>query len=143
MRYTSILIVFGLALFLGLNEAKAQSREVQLTVGDSLTLGPCTGENFEYAHIDILIKTRFPDSTATYNKETGEGFYKWYFTGDIDSRRLPCSFQRMKFRIAAIHNYPQPDGSTRTVVFGQFIDDATVLWIEINDAVKSGEVTSG
>ncbi len=143
MRNIYLLIGMGFAFILNVNTAKAQVKEIQLIVGDSLTLGPCTGENFEYAHIDLLIKTRFPDSTASYNTETGQGFYNWYFTGDIDSRRLPCSFQRMKFRIAAIHNYPQPDGSTRTVIFGQFIDDATVLWIEINDAVRSGEVTAG
>lgn len=132
------LILFFLSIAFNV---KAQTKEIQLTVGDSLTLGPCTGENFQYANIDILVKTRFPNPDATYNKETGEGFYNWYFTGDIDSKRLNCTYQKMKFRIAAIHTYPNENGSTRTVVLGQFINEATVLWVEINDAIKTGEVT--
>jgi hypothetical protein len=117
----------------------AQGREISLQVGDSLTLGFCH-DSITYEHIDILIKTRWPNPDATYNTYTGEGFYNWYFDGDVDSRRLPCSFSGMRFRIASYHTYAQEDGSVRTVIFGQFIDRSTVLWIEIEKAIENGEV---
>ncbi len=127
-------------LALLISSEKIQAQAIDLVVGDSLYLGFCTGDSVEYAHIDVLVKTRFPHPEATYNRETGEGFYSWFFNGDIDSRRLPCTFLGMKFRIAAIHTYPNEDGSTRTVVFGQILNEATVLWIEIAPALESREV---
>ena len=116
-----------------------RGKEIQLIIGDSLVLGSCTNET-SFKHIDLMVKTRWPEDGLTYNKETGEGFYKWYFNGDIDSGRLPCKYSGTKFRIASIHQYDNEDGSIRTVLFGQVNDEKTVLWIEITDAIESGEV---
>ena len=130
------------AILLGsMSFLRAQTKEIQLVIGDSLTLGPCTGEK-EFSSIDLMIKTRWPRQDLTYNKETGEGFYNWFFNGDIDSGRLPCKYSGQKFRIASIHQYDKEGGGIRTVVFGQVsADEAVVLWIEIDDAVANGEVT--
>ncbi len=128
-----------LLLFISTSFATAQVREISLQVGDSLTLGPCT-DSSQFAHIDLMIKTRWPNPEATYDTLSGKGFYNWYFDGDVDSRRLPCSYARARFRIASYHTYTNDDGSQRTVIFGQFIDHATVLWIEIEKAIESGEV---
>lgn len=133
------LFIIASACLLNLQNAQAQTRQIELKVGDSLTLGPCN-QNPEYEYIDILIKTRWPNPDAIYNVITGEGFYDWFFNGDIDSRRLPCTFNNMKFRVASFHTYTNDDGSKRTVVFGQLINKDTVLWIEIEKAIQSGEV---
>lgn len=136
MKKLGILLFF---CFLGLSQSKAQFREISLNVGDSLRLGACT-DTFTYSHIDIMIKTRWPNPDATFDTLSGAGFYNWFFDGDIDSRRLPCSFAGQKFRIASYHTYVNKDGSQRTVIFGQFIDKSTALWIEIEKAIQSGEV---
>lgn len=128
-----LLIIFGTQL------TKAQFKEISLNIGDSLSLGKCT-DSAQFAHIDIMIKTRTPNPEATFDSISGKGFYNWFFDGDIDSRRLPCSFSGMRFRIASYHTYKNDDGSQRTVIFGQFIDQRTVLWIEIEKAIESGEV---
>ncbi|HCS20292.1 MAG TPA: hypothetical protein DIW47_06980 [Bacteroidetes bacterium] len=128
-----------LLLFISSSFATAQVREISLNVGDSLSLGTCT-DSSQFAHIDLMIKTRWPNPDATYDTLSGKGFYNWYFDGDVDSRRLPCSYEGGRFRIAAFHVYANEDGSQRTVIFGQFIDNATVLWIEIEKAIESGEV---
>lgn len=132
--------VFILSWIIGfMGSAKGQGREISLQIGDSLTLGNCKDEA-TYGHIDVLIKTRWPNPDASFNTYTGEGFYNWFFDGDIDSRRLPCSFSGMRFRIASYHTYKEEDGTSRTVIFGQFIDRSTVLWIEIEKAIETGEV---
>lgn len=136
MRKTGILL---LLFFIGTLSTQAQFRELSLNVGDSLRLGSCT-DSANYSHIDIMIKTRWPNPDATFDTLSGAGFYNWYFDGDVDSRRLPCSFAGQKFRIASYHTYTNKDGSQRTVIFGQFIDKSTVLWIEIEKAIQSGEV---
>lgn len=119
--------------------AQAQFKEITLNIGDSLTLGKCPSDS-NFTHIDLMVKTRWPNPEATFDTLTGAGFYDWYFDGDIDSRRLPCSFSNMRFRVASVHQYKNEDGSIRTVVFGQLIDKSTVLWVEIQPAIESGEV---
>ncbi len=127
-----------IAIAFSFGHAKAQV-QVSFNIGDSLTLGPCQeGENFN--HIDILVKTRWPNPEATYDTLSGKGFYNWYFDGDIDSKRLPCQYSGRRFKIAGFHIYQNEDGTQRTVIFGRFRDEATVLWIEAEKAVESGEV---
>jgi len=134
----NLLLLSGL-FFLSIYNSHAQTKEVVLNIGDSLILSKCPGEA-SFTHIDLMIKTRWPNPDATFDSVSGAGFYNWFFDGDIDSKRLPCSYQGMKFRIASVHQYPNDDGTTRTVVFGQLIDRSTVLWIEIQPAIESGEV---
>ena len=136
-KYTLLLSL--LFCLITLQNAQAQNRQIELKVGDSLSLGSCL-DSSEFKYIDILIKTRWPDPNAIYNEVTGEGFYDWFFTGDIDSRRLPCGFEGTKFRVASFHTYRNDDGTKRTVVFGQLINKDTVLWIEIEKAIQSKEV---
>ncbi|MBI1221285.1 MAG: hypothetical protein GC180_01670 [Bacteroidetes bacterium] len=132
-------VFLSIFFFFSWNLSKAQSDAVSINIGDSLTLGKCT-DSSQFAHIDLMIKTRWPDQDKTYDTLSGKGFYNWYFDGDVDSRRLPCSFSGMKFRVASFHTYQNEDGSQRTVLFGQLIDKSTVLWIEAEKAVQSGEV---
>jgi len=136
MKKTSILLLF---FFIGTFASTAQFQEISLNIGDSLRLGPCT-DSSQYGHIDIMIKTRWPNPEAIFDSISGAGFYNWFFDGDIDSHRLPCSYAGQKFKIASYHTYVNDDGSQRTVIFGQFIDKSTVLWIEIENAIQSGEV---
>jgi hypothetical protein len=120
------------------NHLSAQEKEIHMGVGDSLLLGTCT-DSSTYKSIDLLIKTRFPNPGQSYNKETGEGFYDWFFNGDTDARRLPCSYAGNWFRVVSIYSFDE-NGAARTVVFGQLTDENTVLWIEIENAAMLGEV---
>jgi hypothetical protein len=119
--------------------SKAQT---DINIGDSLTLGKCSSAEFGFLHIDKVVKTRWVDRGLTYDSTTGDGFYYYFFNeGDIDSRRLPCEYEGRKFRIASMSYHKKDDGNKRLVILGQIDDERTVLWIEVDAAIKAKELT--
>lgn len=116
--------------------------QTDVKVGDSLTLGKCSSAEFGFLHIDKVVKTRWVDRGLTYDSVTGEGFYNYFFNeGDVDSRRLPCEYAGRKFRIASMSYHKKDDGGKRLVIIGQIDDKRTVLWIEVDAAIKAKELT--
>lgn len=134
--YIYIVLLFCLAIPF---KSKAQ---VDITVGDSLTLGQCSHTEFGFLHIDLVVKTRWVDRGLVYDTATGDGFYPYFFNeGDVDSRRLPCEYAGRKFRVASLDWHKNDDGSKRLVILGQIDNQNTVLWIEADEAVATKELT--
>lgn len=116
--------------------------QTDVKIGDSLTLGKCSSIEFGFLHIDKVIKTRWVDRGLTYDSATGDGFYFYFFNeGDVDSRRLPCEYTGRKFRVASMSYHKKDDGHKRLVILGQIDDERTVLWIEVDEAIKAKELT--
>lgn len=66
--------------------------EMELTIGDTLYFGACTGE--AYTYIDLYVKTRFEQDSISYDSIDGWEFYNRFFgTGDFDVSRLPCGYK--------------------------------------------------
>lgn len=136
--YSYIYIVLLFCLVIPF-KSKAQ---VDIKVGDSLTLGQCSHAEFGFLHIDLVVKTRWVDRGMVYDSITGDGFYPYFFNeGDVDSRRLPCEYAGRKFRVASLDWHKNDDGSKRLVILGQIDNQNTVLWIEADEAVATKELT--
>lgn len=116
---------------------KDSSRNVQ--VGDSVFIGACPAKGFKY--IQYYRKTRFPSPAATYNKETGEDFYEYFFLdGDFDVKVLPCEYASKKFKIISLKVMADRNtGAERRVMFLE-LGPNTVAWVEVDGAVPSLEI---
>ena len=118
------------------------SEKVELKIGDSLVFKKCTGDGI-YNAMDLITKTRFPNLGKTsYNKETGEGFYTYFFLdGDMDGQRLPCNYENKKCKIVSSQTLKDKSGKERLVVFGELKEGMQVVWIEIEMAFENGEIS--
>lgn len=123
-------------------QGHAQTGEIELRVGDSLTLGTCSNPTFGFMAIDMVTKTRWVDRGITYDTATGEGFYPYFFNeGDVDSKRLPCDYTGKKFRIAGLQQIKQDSGLYKTIIFGQLsTNPMEILWVEVEQAAKLKEL---
>lgn len=112
-----------------------------LQVGDSVFIGDCAPNAKSYKFIQTYKKTRFPNPSATYNKETGEDFYEYFFLdGDYDIRLLTCDYALKKFRIVSLRVFADKNtGADRNVMFLD-IGLNTVAWVELDGAVSNMEV---
>lgn len=129
-------------IILFINAPLFVSAQTDVKIGDSLTLGKCSNAKFGFLHIDKVVKTRWVDRGLTYDSTTGDGFYHYFFNeGDVDSKRLPCEYEGRKFRIASMSYHKKDDGGKRLVIIGQIDDERTVLWIEVDAAIKAKELT--
>lgn len=130
-------------LLTGLTKASAATADSTRTanVGDSVFIAPCTQTLKNFAYIQYYQKNRFSDPNATYNKETGEDFYEYFFSeGDFDVRYLPCSYSGKKYRIISIRVLVDKNtGKDRPVMFLD-LGPNTVAWVELNGAVESMEI---
>jgi hypothetical protein len=134
MKHSFVLIGFMLMAFL----AKAQIQK-ELTIGDTLYFNNCSGNN--YLYIDLYLKTRWEDTTLTYDKNTGTGFYEYFFSkGDFDVARMPCSYKGSFAVISAAQQVPKQDGTTRLVVLAIIEKDKRVAWLEIEQAFENDEL---
>lgn len=134
----SLIAIFCFSPFL----IKAQQRQVNIEVGDTLLISTCKKGAKSFESMDLFVKTRIIDTSLTFNYETGDDFYDWYFGtgGDFDSRRLPCTFGGRKFRVMALNEFPNDDGTNRMVILGQLDNERTVIWVELNKAVELREL---
>jgi hypothetical protein len=138
-------LLIYIVLFLAPNMLKAQrdTAGLVLTVGDSITLQPCSNAEYGYLSIDIVVKTRWVDRGLSYDTITGAGFYYYFFNeGDFDSKRLPCDYKGQKFRIAGFQTIKNEEGTDRLIVFGQINNDPkTALWVDMEQAIALKEVS--
>ena len=113
--------------------------EKELSIGDTLYFHTCKGDNYQY--IDLYVKTRWEDTTLTYNQYTGEGFYEYFFSkGDFDVARMPCSYQGKFAVISAAQEVPRNDGTSRLVVLAIIEKDKRLAWLEIEKAFEFNEL---
>lgn len=134
----SLLICFS---FLSISSLLASSPDSTraVNVGDSIFISACPSKGFKY--IEFYQKTRFVDPNATYNKETGDDFYEYFFgEGDFDSKVLPCEYANKQFRIISIRVLVDKNtGQDRPVMFLD-LGLNKVAWVELNGAVAAMEV---
>ncbi len=118
-------------------ETNDSSRTVQ--AGDSVFIGICPGKGFRY--IQYFRKTLIPNPNATYNKETGDDFYEYFFLdGEHDVQSLPCEYAGKKFRIISLKTLMDKNtGADRPVMFLD-LGLNMVAWVELNGAVGELEI---
>lgn len=121
---------------------KQQTMKIEMNIGDTLWFGkPSEPDHFEY--IDMITKTRIPDTTLTYDSITGGGFYKYFFeNGDMDGKRLPAFYQDEPVVVAtSIKAKDKKTGEDRLVLIAWINKEKMqVAWIEIGIALEKGEV---
>lgn len=128
-----------LILLMGFGFSSFSQEEKELGIGDSVYFGQCKGD--QYVFVDLYTKTRWENTTLTYNREDGTGFYEYFFTtGDFDIKRLPCSFANSRGVITAIQVIEEDGKTPRTVLFVTLEENVKVAWIEAEKAFESGEV---
>lgn len=113
--------------------------EIELSVGDTVTLGDCKETYFE--HINYFKKTRFPEFLP-YDTATGNGFYRSFFsTGDFDSRQLSCSFKGKRFAILGLETLKdKKTGEDFTVLYLKGPEEHSVIWVDVAEASDKLEV---
>lgn len=136
VKFISIFI-----LMLSFSSISAQNKELNLQIGDTVTfVSNCDSGTFNY--IDLYTKTRYLDSNVVYDTLTGDGFYQaFFFDGDFNAERLPCSYSNQKFIITSAQYFT--DNKTkedRLVVFVRLESWDKVAWIEFIDAYEASEV---
>jgi len=109
-----------------------------MLVGDSVIISSCPKNGYQY--IQYFKKTRFPNPNATYNKESGDDFYEYFFLdGDFDAKILPCEYGNRKYKIISIKIFSdKTTGADRLVMFLE-LGLNTVAWVEVN-AVAAVEI---
>jgi hypothetical protein len=112
-----------------------------LQVGDSVILGECPQNAKFYKYIQSYKKTRFPNPGATYNKQTGEDFYEYFFLdGDYDVKFLTCDYALKKYKVVSLRVFVDKNtGADRNVMFLD-LGQNTVAWVELEGAAAAMEV---
>ena len=122
--------------------APAQTMKIEMNIGDTIWVGkPKEVDHFEY--IDMITKTRIPDTNLTYDSITGTGFYKYFFeNGDMDGKRLPAFYQGEPMIVAtSIKAKDKKTGEDRLIIIAWINKEKLqVAWIEIGIALENGEV---
>lgn len=139
-KMKAILIIFSIILTQSNSLfAKTMDSTKALLVGDTVTISPCPQNGFK--HIQYYKKTRFPNPNATYNKETGDDFYEYFFLdGDFDVKILPCEYGNKKYKILSLRVFVDKNtGQDRRVMFLE-LEKNTVAWVELDLAVENWEV---
>jgi len=119
-----------------------QTMKIEMNIGDTIWVGkPSEHDHFEY--IDMITKTRIPDTNLTYDSITGAGFYKYFFeNGDMDGKRLPAFYQGEPMIVAtSIKAKDKKTGEDRMIIIAWINQEKLqVAWIEIGIALENGEV---
>jgi hypothetical protein len=129
-------------LFTGLFTQTLLAQGVEATVGDSVELlAPVYKTN--YKNIDYFKKTRWADTTSTWQWETGYDYYEYFFSkGDFDVKRCPVKYEGTRLRISAIQHYKDSTGQTsgRTVFMcTPPWNKREMFWIEVENGLSDGE----
>ena len=133
--------ILSLLIFILTAQAKAGTNDStrNVNVGDSVFISKCVGQGYKY--IQFYQKTRFTNPNATYNHETGDDFYEFFFgDGDFDVKYLPCEYGEKKYKIISIRVLVDKEtGKDRPVMFLELAPN-TVAWVELNGAVDAVEI---
>ncbi len=110
-----------------------------LMVGDSVNIGACTPTGFKY--IQLYKKTRTTNANGSYNKQTGEDFYEYFFNeGDFDVLTLPCEFALKKYRIISLRILEDKNTKADRRVMFLDLGNNLVAWVELDPAVENWEI---
>lgn len=131
---TLVLIILSTSAYASSNDSLKP-----IQVGDSVIIGNCTSPGYKF--LQYYKKTRIPEPNATYNKQTGEDFYEFFFSnGDFDVKQLTCEYALKKYRVVCLKIFAdKKTGAERPVMFLE-IGQNTVAWVELEGAVASMEV---
>ncbi|MFM1899063.1 MAG: hypothetical protein RL577_1303 [Bacteroidota bacterium] len=129
-------------------EDEGSKVEVEIGCGDTAIIGVSSlGVGSEFAHIDAIRKTRWPDRPLAYDTATGKGLYASFFgSGDFNLAKLPASYAGRYLVILGVDRVPlktkNSDGSTpwAEVLFLEADIPNTVFWVDFNAALSSGEI---
>ena len=129
-------------------DAEGSKVEVEIGCGDSAIIGVSSlGVGAEFAHIDAIRKTRWPDQPLPYDTATGKGLYASFFgSGDFNLAKLPASYAGQSLVILGTDLVPlkskNSDGSPpwAQVLFLKADIPNAVFWVDFDAAVSSGEI---
>lgn len=135
MKYLLVIITLSISL----NSYSQKKENLELAVGDTLEFGKCKGA--DYLYMDLYTKTRFEPNNDTFDIETGDGFYNYFFnTGDFDATKLPCSYSGKKASIVAFQDVEDNEThEIRTIILVK-VAEHSVVWIEFLQAYDNDEV---
>ena len=135
-------ILFIICFYITTIVSGQSTQKIELAIGDTLWVGTCEGkDHFEY--IDLITKTRIPDTTMSYDTVTGEGFYQYFFAnGDMDGKRLPCFYQNEPIIVASSIKAKDKNTKEERIVIVAWVNKSKlqVAWIEIGTAIEHGEI---
>jgi hypothetical protein len=131
MKYWIIL------LFATCNSLFAQ--EDASLVGDSMFLGQPAGESF--TKVFYMQKTRIDPSNAVYDTLTGAGFHDAFFgKGDFDAKELGAEWAGKGLALLSIELLGDKQGNVRYVAFLNSGNPLGVIWVELEEAARVGEL---
>jgi len=108
-------------------------------VGDSMFLAEPADETF--TQIFIMEKTRFPPDAVGYDTLTGKGFHESFFgKGDFNAGALDSTYANKAFPLRSIELLGDDQGNVRYVAFLGVGDENKVIWVELDEAAKAGEL---
>lgn len=139
MKQTFKYLLIVATSLISLNTYSQDKENIQLAVGDTLEFSKCKGG--DYLYMDLYTKTRFEPNNDTFNVETGEGFYNYFFkTGDFDAKKLPCSYSGKRAVIVAFQEVEDNEThEIRTIILLK-VAEHSVVWVEFLQAYNNDEV---
>ena len=114
--------------------------EKNIEVGMFIKIKNCVSPSKSFESMDLYTKTRYPAKGFQIDSASGEGIFDQFFTpGDFDAKRLPCSFENQKYRVAALKVFPLKGGEKRVMIC-YTENPLSLIWIEFDKAVGLKEI---
>lgn len=114
-----------------------------IEVGMTVKIMPCKAGKTNLQTMDMYRKTRIPNGPVGIDSATGEGVFENFFApGDFDTKRLPCEYSNKKYKVAALRVFDDPKtGKEKRVMILYTKEPLTMIWVEFDKAIESGELT--
>lgn len=125
--------------FWGSQQLYAQIK-VNLEVGKTIHIAPCKNKRTNFKGIDVYARTT-PYAKNDIDLKTGDGLVAAFFNknASIDAKRLPCSMGGKRYKIAALQEYETEHGIKKIVIcYTNY--DLTLIWIDLDEAIKANEI---
>lgn len=115
--------------------------EKNIEVGMWVNIPSCQNGKEHFVSMDLYKKTRYKsDELIKIDSSSGEGVFEYFFTpGDFDAKRLPCSYGKQQYKVAALHVF-EKDGAEKRVMILYTKDKLSVIWVEFDKAVELEEI---
>ena len=115
----------------------------EITIGMTVKIMPCKAGKTNLQSMDMYRKTRIPTAPIGIDSATGEGVFENFFApGDFDTKRLPCEYSNKKYKVAALRVFDDPKtGKEKRVMILYTKEPLTMIWVEFDKAIESGELT--
>ncbi len=114
-------------------------KKVSLEVGKTIRIASCKNKS-SFKGIDVYARTT-PYNKKGIDLKTGDGLVAAFFSknASIDAKRLPCSMGGKQYQIAALQEY-ETDAGTKKIVICYTNYDLTLIWIDLDEAMKANEI---